>query len=150
MPKAAPVVELTKQHVTSIQLWSEAKSVLDANKANELANRLTVINDLPFDDDKDEGSQTLKLYAGWKLLLKRTFNYSVDKDTQKVMACLNELGAINPGAASELIRWEPVLSEGAYKKLTENEKLIVAPIITMKPGTPSLELKPPAPPKDAA
>lgn len=147
MPKAAPVVELTNEHVTTIALWSEAKTALEASKATELSNRLNVINSLPFNEDKEEGSQSLKLSAGWKLILDRVIHYSVDKDVQKVMACLNELGATNPGAAAELIRWEPVLSTGAFKRLTENERLIVAPVVTMKPGTPTLALKPPAPPK---
>jgi hypothetical protein len=143
MPKAVPVVELTQDQVTTIQIWNEANETLTTAKANELSNRLLVIKTLPFDTDKEEGGQSLKLNAGWKLVCDKPMNYTVDKDVQKIMACMNELAAVNPGAAAELIRWEAVISTGAYKKLTENERLIIAPIVTMKPGTPSLKLQPP-------
>ena len=147
MAKAAPVVELTPEQVTAIQEWNASKTGLDAAKTSELANRLIVIEKVPFSPDKEEGGQTLKLNAGWKLALDRPMNYSVDKDVAKVNAAIKQLWELNPAAVVDLIRWEAVLSVGAFKKLTDEEKLILASIITMKPGTPSLDLKPPPVPK---
>ena len=143
MAKVAPVVELTPEHVSAIQAWNEAEQALAAAKTNELAARLNVIKTVPFNADKEEGGQTLKLNAGWKLALNKPINYSADKDVQVVSAGLNALGASNPGAAAELVRWEAIISTGAYKKLTDSEKTIVASFISIKPGTPSLALTPP-------
>ena len=147
MAPKAPVVELTQQQVDAIQTWNAAQESLAASKTSELENRLNCIKVLPFSEDKEEGGQTIKLNGGWKLALNKPMNYSADNDSQKVIACMTALNEVNPGIAAELIRWECVISTGAYKKLSESEKLIVAPFITIKPGTPSLELKPPPVPK---
>ena len=147
MAKAVPPVDLTAEQIEAIQKWEAAKAQLETIKALELEHRLNIIATMPFNADKEEGDQTLKLGAGWKLAINKTINYTVDKDTQKVVEIIGKLNAVNPGAAAELIRWEAVLSTGAYKKLTDEEKLIVAAIVTMKPGTPTLSLKAPAAPK---
>lgn len=142
----APVAELTKAMIQAIQAWDAAKNALEVAKTNELNERLNVIKTVPF-TTKEEGGQTLKLGAGWKLALNKPLTYTADKDTSVVSAGLNALGAVNPGAAAELARWEAVISSGAYKKLSDAEKTIVAAFISIKPGTPSLELKPPPIPK---
>lgn len=149
MPKAAPVVEVTPELVALLQTWDASKRLLNDTKTTEMSNRLAVIEKAPFAEDKEEGGQTLKLHGGWKLKLTRVLNYSIEtKDNNAVMAAVTQLGSVNPSVAAELIRWEPVMSVAAYKKLTEEEKKIVAPIVTIKPGTSALELVAPAKPRE--
>lgn len=148
MPEAKPQVELTKDQVDAIQAWQQAAAALDTAKQAELMNRLKIVNEagLPF-TTKEEGGQTLKLYAGWRLALKRTINYTVENDQAKINAALTELFAIEPVAAQSMIRWKPELNESVYKKLGAEGKKIMAQVVTMKPGTPQLELNAPAEPK---
>lgn len=148
MPKAAPQVELTPEQVAALQSWNEAKQQLDSAKSDEMVKRMEVIRIIPFDSEKEEGGQSLKLNAGWTLKLERPMNYTMDKDVQKVVQALQNIATVNPGAAQELIRWEAVISTKAYKGLDDAERQLIAPVLTIKPGTPALELKPPAPKKE--
>lgn len=147
MGKAAPVIELTPEMVAGIERWEQIKTEIERLKALEIKQRLELITGLPFATDKEEGAQTLKLNAGWKLVMDRGMAYTADKAQAVVVAGLNELGAVNPVLTADLIRWEAVVSVSNYKKLTDAEKVIAASFITMKPGTPSLVLKPPPEPK---
>jgi hypothetical protein len=148
MPKAAPQVELTPEQVQALDAWNQAAQQLAAAKSDELVKRMEAIKLIPFSEEKQEGSQSVKLHQGWTLKLDRPMNYTMDKDNGLVTAALSKLAEVNPGAAQELMRWEAVCSTGAYKKLTDEERLIVAPVITIKPGTPSLTLSPPPVKKD--
>jgi hypothetical protein len=148
MPKAAPQVELNKEQVEAIQTWNQAKQQLDAAKADELTKRNAAIQCVPFSAEKDEGAQTVKLGGGWSLKLDRPMNYSITRNNEQVTAALVALAEVNPSAARELIRWQAEISTKVYRDLSDAEKLIVAPILTIKPGTPALELKPPTPSKE--
>lgn len=148
MAKAAPQVTLTQEQIDTIVAWTEAKKALDNAKAEELKHRLLIVQTAPFNPDKEEGGQTIKLGEGWKLALDKPMDYKMEpKDIPGVVAAMKSLAAANPLAAEGLIRWEPVMSVSAYKKLSEEEKKILAPVVTIKPGTPTIELKPPPTPK---
>jgi hypothetical protein len=144
MPKPVAEVALTEAQVAAIQAWEQSQAALNTAKQAELVNRLAVINDagIPF-AEKEEGGQTVKLFAGWRLALKRVINYTVENDQAKIAAVLTELHAVNPEAAPQVIAWKPYLVEPVYKQLGEEGKRIMAQIVTSKPGTPSLELKAP-------
>jgi len=149
MAKAAKEVELSQQQVDAIQAWQNTKAQLDALKASELSQRLDLVATLPFNSEKEEGGQTVKLGGGWRFALDKPVEHKMEtKNNDAVVAALTTLHAHNPLAMIDLMRWEPVMSQGAYKKLTDAEKLILAPVVTSKPGTPALELKPPAVKKD--
>jgi hypothetical protein len=149
MPKKAQQVEWTQEQIAAIQVWSASKNQLDVTKAEELELRLKVVRIAPFNQHKEEGGQTLPLANGWRIALDRPMYYSIEtKDNNKVVECVNALAAKNPLAAQDIIKWVPVLSESGYKKLSDEEQVIMAPVVTIKPGTPAIELKPPATPKD--
>ena len=148
MAKAAKEVELSQQQVDAIQAWQNTKAQLDALKASELSQRLDLVATLPFNSEKEEGGQTVKLGGGWRFALDKPVDNKMEtKNNDAVVAALTALHAHNPLALIDLMRWEPVMSQAAYKKLTDEEKKILAPVVTSKPGTPSLELKPPPKPK---
>lgn len=149
MAKAAPQIELTQEQIETLQAWNAEKNALDLHKDAEIAKRLEVAKTLPFKADKEEGSQTISLNAGWKLTLTRTMSYSMEtKNNEAVLAALGKLHATSPEKAAHLVtRWEPVMSVEVYKSLTDEEKKIVADVVTIKPGTPQLALKPPTEPK---
>jgi hypothetical protein len=139
---AAQPVELNQQQVDMIQTWEATKKRLDTEKALELTQRLDVIKVIPF-TDKEEGGQSVKLGGGWRLALDKPQDHRMEpKNIPAVMTAMDALHAVNPLAAASLIRWEPVMSVTEYKKLSDAEKLILAPVVTIKPGTPTLELKP--------
>lgn len=147
-PKAAPPIELTQPMIEAIVEWEKTKKELDRVKAEELAQRLHLMSVIPFNADKEEGGQTVKLGAGWKLALDKPIDYKMDtKNNETVSACLQALSVVNPAAMTNIVRWEPVMSVSAYKALTDAEKKIIAPVVTIKPGTPTLELKRPPVPK---
>lgn len=147
MAKASPVVELNDQQTAALQHWELLKAEIARLQSIEIAQRLELIKGMPFNADKESGGQSIKLGAGWKLSLDKPVNYTTDKDQNIVVAGLQALGTTNPVAAAELIRWEAVVSVSTYKKLTDEEKRIVASFIGMKPGTPALALVPPPEPK---
>jgi hypothetical protein len=149
MAKAAQPVELNQPQIDMIQTWEATKKRLDAEKALELTQRLDVIKVIPFNADKEEGGQSVKLGGGWRLALDKPQDYKMEpKNIPAVMTAMDALHHVNALAAASLIRWEPVMSVSEYKKLSDAEKLILAPVVTIKPGTPTLELKPPAVKKD--
>jgi len=148
MAKAAPTIELTAAMIDTIQRWDAVKKEIEDAKSRELALRLELIKMIPFADDKDEGGQTVKLGAGWKLALDKPMDYKMEpKNRPAVEVALNALAAVNPAIMPTLVRWEPVMSVKAYKTLTDDQKIILTPVVTIKPGTPSLELKPPPTPR---
>ena len=143
MANRTPKIDLTPELTERIQKWNDAKISLGCTKLKENELRLSLAAS-DFWSDKKEGSQSVALENGWKLALTRVLNYGIDDvDHNTVVAVLNQLALANPGACQSLIPWKPVLSVEAYRLLTDDEKKIVAPIITIKPGTPQLELKPP-------
>jgi hypothetical protein len=92
LPKQAPQVALTPDQVAIIQTWEQAKAALDGAKSAELAGRLSVIEHVPF-GEKEEGGQTVRLGAGWRLALERRMIYTVEDDKPKINAALQELFA---------------------------------------------------------
>lgn len=76
---------------------------------------------------------------GYKLKYEQTFTYAL-KDTTFIK--VREIVANNfePVAAELLVRWKPELSVSNYKKLTDTKQRLFAPVLTIKPDAPKLEL----------
>lgn len=143
MAKNVPQVDLTTAQVEMIQAWESLRKQIEDLKSRELLLRMEIIRTVPF-TDKEEGGQTVKLGGGWRLALDKPVDYKMDtKNNDAVGVALVALHAKRELAVLDLFRWEPVMSVGAYKKLSDEEKLILAPVVTSKPGTPTLALVPP-------
>jgi hypothetical protein len=139
----SPTVVLDPTQDQALVTWQQINNDLAAMKAIELQYRQYLAASIPFDPSKSEGSQTVELPDGRKLSLDRPMNYTLAKDNATVSAALYALYAINPGAAVDIVKWVPELSITAYKKLTDDERRIIAPIVIAKPGLLALELKTP-------
>lgn len=140
MAKPLPVVALDPIAQSNYETWQAAAADLARLKVVELQYRLAVIQQAPFDHEKKEGSQSIKLPDGSRLAVTMPINYSVAKDKQVVQAAIAQLYELNPAACVDLIDWEPKLSVAAYKALSEQERAIIAAIVIAKPGTPQLEV----------
>lgn len=76
---------------------------------------------------------------GYKIKYEQTFSYNLkDTPTLKVEQVLDN--HFEPLAADLLVRWKPELSVSNYKKLTDAEQRYFAPVLTIKPDAPKLEL----------
>lgn len=84
-----------------------------------------------------------ELNAGWKLKLVHKFNYTLDKDNEKVESALDRMSKLgNEGTfiAERIVRWKPELSIKEYRELDGEYRKIVDSVLTIKPGTPAIEL----------
>ncbi len=83
------------------------------------------------------GMNKLKIGHGMALIGDYRLNYTIDK------AVLEESRGFIPAALlDEIISYRPEVKGGAFRKLSADDKKHFAAIITEKPGTPGLELKP--------
>lgn len=119
--------------------WQKASQILAQMKEEEMSLRKEIFS-LAFPHAK-EGTNTMPLENGWKLVavhkINRTLDVAAFDNARQSMA---DIG-IDP---RELIKYSPELVTGEYNKLSEDQKQLVDFCLTSKPGAPSLTLKPPA------
>jgi hypothetical protein len=117
-----------------LQEWNETLGQLSTLKAKEMSLRKQLVATVF--PEVVEGTQTLQLNNGWKLVMTQPFTRSLDQ--AKVPALLKELKKLQ--AAPTLIKIKYELSIGEFRKLEGEGLLLVQDILTTKPGAPSLEL----------
>ena len=117
-----------------LMAWNEANSALQAAKLRELQLRGLAFN-LCFPDPK-EGTNNFQLGSGWLLKADYKFNYTI-QDSDAMQAALNRLSS---GVAERLVRFKPEVRSGEFKQLGDADKKIIEPFVSVKPGTPSLEI----------
>lgn len=148
---AAPVVELKPNQYDYIARWNKVKEELKRLQDEELDLRQEIVKNL-FSADKVEGSETVTLGNGWKLNAKKPLYYKVASGPEmgalEDLCDRNHLGTV----CEDIFRWKPELNVTAYKKtvpivvsLMSNElaqvfEKALSGVITITPGTPSLEL----------
>lgn len=135
--KAAMISIEESQLITE---WQKSVRQLDDAKAREIALRNEIIQRM-FADHKDEGTENVKLYRGWKLKANFKLSYNVDKD--KIEAALSKIENTGPEGefiAKRIVTFTPKLSVKEYRDLPANIKRIVDSVLTIKPGQSSLEL----------
>lgn len=124
--------------------WRDLALQLEALKAAEINLRNLIIKH-EF-EGAEIGTNYVELGAGWRLkgLIKESHN--LDKDIDKVDAALATIAASGPkGAfiAERLVKWEPKLSVKEYELLDEEVRILLSPLVTIKPVQGSIELVPP-------
>lgn len=127
--------------------WKNAKETLNIAKEAEMQLRNRIVNDSGlFDPEKEEGTQTVSLGAGWKVKAVKGINYSTlnsNGEAFQVLAQLDQMGEVVSHIAKDLFKFDANLRTGKYKELAkvnpEAYKLLQT-IITTKPASPTLEL----------
>lgn len=127
--------------------WQKAKAELDACKEREVALRRAVF-EVKF-PTKQEGTQRVDLGNGYKLkaVYPMTYNCGTKPDDlAKVTNGLNELAAMGEEAkfiAQRVVKWMPEISITEYRQLKPEYKMVVDKFVTIKPGSPQLEIEEP-------
>lgn len=127
--------------------WRRAKDELDECKEREAALRRAVF-EVKF-PNKTEGTQRVELGKGYKLkaVYPMTYNCGTKPDDlAKVTNGLNELAALGEEAkfiAQRVVKWMPEISITEYRQLKPEYKMIVDKFVTIKPGSPQLEIEEP-------
>lgn len=124
--------------------WQRRKDALNQAKADELeARNFIVAFEFP---DGHEGMNTKELGNGYQLKAGIKLNYSLDGDNDKIEAALSAIESVGPEGkfvAERLVTWTPSLSLTEYRELAPSYKAIIDTVVTIKPGTPTLEIKEP-------
>lgn len=164
-PGAAPVKPLSALTQSALGHYGSEQAVLDAwkaaadalEKAKTLETALrTAVFEIKFPDPK-EGVNRTDLANGWTLKAQYPYSYKVTNKEAQTEKAIDAITAISQQAgfiADRLIKWEPDLSIKEYRLLnpdnpaaqTAEQKAILAilqPILTIRPGSPQLEIEAP-------
>lgn len=135
--------------------WQAADAAL--SKAKELESALrAALFEINF-PNPTEGTQRNTLANGWSLKAQVPYRYDLtnkEAKTEKAIDAMTEISQQAGFVADRLITWKPELSIKEYRLLNpdnpamqsdEQKKIlaVLAPILTIKPGSPQLELEPP-------
>lgn len=121
--------------------WQAAKAEADKVKPiieREQALRKEVFGS--FFPAPTEGTNKFDLPEGWTL--KGTYKIDRKVDEQAVPAVTEALRGMGVNV-DLLIGYEPKLKTATYKELTAEQRAIFDQALTIKPGSPTLELVPP-------
>lgn len=113
--------------------WTTATETLKKAKKREAKLRQEAF-DLFF-PDPEEGVNTAQLEAGYKL--KGTHKINRNLDEAALPAVFEKLPE---GTKDLLIKEKPNLILAAYKKLNKKNRNVFDMALTIKPGTPSMEI----------
>jgi hypothetical protein len=123
-----------------IMKWEASRKALEAAKASELELR-NAVKTVCFPDAL-EGTSRIELGNGYELKCVAKLNYTL-ADNDKVEAALDRLEKTgNEGAflAPRLVNWKPSLSLSEYRDLAPQYKAIIDDVLTVKPGTPTIDI----------
>lgn len=123
-----------------LQEWYIQKSALNKAKQEEHLKRVRIAG-FYFPSPR-EGTNRIDLGLGFDLKLDHKLNYSVDEaDLDNVAADkIKELQL----PWEELFDYKPQLNIKTYRNLTDEQRLFVQSIITIKEGSPQMEIVPKA------
>lgn len=122
--------------------WDEArKDAAIAKKVIEREQELRKKVVASLFPDPREGVNTIELNGGWKLKYTHKIDYKVDEAVliSTVVPKLAEVGK----SADDMFKYTPSLMVKEYKALDDNVKSIVNLAVTIKPGSPTMELAAP-------
>lgn len=144
------MVALPKNEVTmeDISHWNDLQEKLKKLKAEEMLMRMKIYNGL-FAATAVEGTNSMDLHAGWKLKAQRKIDRKVDIPV--LQAFIHKPDANTPSKFEEaglnmddLIEWKPELKLRAYRALSEAQVAVFDQVLSIKDGSPSMEIVLPA------
>lgn len=126
---------------TAIQTWKDAQAQLAFWKDAELTARNSAIESA-FSEPVDSGTMNYDLGKGYKLKAVFRENYKLEKGDalEKALAKIEATGERGVLIAERVIRWKPELSKTEYDLMPDELRAILDTVLTVEPGTPSLEL----------
>lgn len=130
---------------TAIQTWKDAQAQLAFWKDAELMARNAAIEQT-FTEPVDAGTMNYDLGKGYKLKAVFRENYKLEKGDalEKALAKIEAMGERGLLITERVIRWKPELSKTEYDLMPDEMRAILDTVLTVEPGTPSLELVEPA------
>lgn len=149
------MVQVPQDEVTLADLatWYTMADQLRKLKASEMLLRQRLFGH--FFPNPTEGTNTFVLPDAHQLKAKYPITRDVDEGAYRAMNAKQlEIGksqfeqhGINGDA---LVTWKPSLVLSVYRQHTEEEQKFIDRCLLVKPGSPSLEIAPPAKPKKGA
>lgn len=134
-------------------LWKRSKEMLDHWKEREMEWRKVCAAFLV--PDKNEGTNTVELGAGYAAKVGIKYNYKL-KDNDQVWSGLDRIKALGndgPFIAERLIGWTPSFKLAEYRILQEDAEKgsafakdaikVISDFMTMEEAAPTLEIKAP-------
>jgi hypothetical protein len=115
--------------------WYILQEQLEKVKEAELILRKKICK-FYFRDPK-EGVNKYPLDEGWVMKCDHKINRTVDESLLTTLSSTLREKGINPEA---LVKWKPELKLAEYRKLTEEERNMFDKVLTIKDGTPALEI----------
>lgn len=132
-----------KERNDEINEWLEAKKAAAHWAAEENRLRLAVIARNFGEEHKAEGTENVALDdKGYGLKAVFKLNYSLDNKgdaVDKALTKLEKSGDEGKFLADRLVKWKPELSLSEWRNLPEKYQKLFDDVLTVKPGTPSLE-----------
>ncbi len=121
-----------------LEVWEQANIGLDHYKKQEAELRAQIVETLF--QSNDTGTFHYDEPYGRDLVCVKKDNYTLDPTS--TYAAVNDIvTALGEEAAARLISWKPTLSISEYKKLTDEQRDLLRDCLTIKPATPTLELR---------
>ena len=128
-------MELREAQVLLVAQWQTAEDQLRMYKNLEAQLRQQIIDEV-FTSGPDEGTDTIELNRGYKLVSRKSLTYSLKGPGELVADAVSEL-------PNDLVRWKPELSVSVYRTLSEEQKAQLNPVLEIKPARPTLEIREP-------
>ena len=120
--------------------WHHASTQADHFKSLELKLRNQLF-DGHFSKD-ERGTQKIRIEHEMALIGNAKFNYTIDRPGLE--ATLAAAGDNERAIIDSVISYSPKVKEAAFEALSDEDKKLVSDFITVKPGTPAIEIKPAA------
>jgi hypothetical protein len=89
----------------------------------------------------ERGTRHYTLGQGWSLKATNYWKYDITRNAAGGYENLPQyLAQLPESIANRLIKWKAELNTSVYEELTQEQKIIVNNFLTIKDGSPSLEL----------
>lgn len=142
------------ERLKKLEAWYNLTQQIEGFKpimAEELALRKELVE--AFFNTKIEGTQSAPLSNGGGWMVKANIKLERKIDETALPAVLESLRELKVTTTDTLVKYKPTLSLSAYKnlqKLNNEASKVFDQCLTIKPGTPTLEMVPPPVPKGEA
>jgi hypothetical protein len=131
--KIEEIAQLDKLQI--LMIWERASKFLSVYRDCEMQLRKLVVERFG-DPSKDAGTETYELAQGFKLKIRKSLTYSVS-DNEEFEAICSE---IPNDIQRQIFKFKPSLIKDTYEKLTDAQKSVLSPVVTIKPAATQIEI----------